>query len=141
MAALPHATGLFRAYKKIHGKEHQTYFKTLEEAQAKQDTYDTIVALKAKKVIADRGHLIGFRFIVEYRKGRKKRIYMNVQLKINGTSVRKQFGYKDNFEVIWKKILLLWKELHNLTSADMAAYHQEIKQAKRIYLNDLSKLL
>ncbi|CAA0078541.1 Uncharacterised protein [BD1-7 clade bacterium] len=137
MAAHSHPTGRYRAYKKINGREHQFYFRTLEEAQAKQKELDSMARLKPKKVFADCGRLVGFRF---YRHKRNGHVAMRVQVRIKGKDHRTEYVWRDSFEALWNKTIDLWSSLHGLHSTDLRDYREKIRDAKRIYLRDLAEL-
>ncbi len=137
MAAHAHPTGRFRAYKKINGREHQFYFKTLEEAEAKQAELDRMSRLKPKKVFSDCGRLIGFRF---YRHRRNGSISMRVQVRINGKDHRTEYVWRGSFEELWAKTVDLWAKLHDLHSTDLRDYLPQVRGAKRLYLRDLAEL-
>ncbi len=134
MACKPHPTGGYRAYKKINGKEHQYYSRSKQEAEKKQKEFDALASLKPKRVFDISGRLVGCKIFRHHNGG----INMNIQLK--GLHKSKSLGaYK--FETVWGWTKEHWKHHHQLTPADIADYTKELKRAKRIYLNDLSKLL
>lgn len=134
MACKPHPTGGWRAYKKISGREYQYYSRNKKDAEKKQRELDSLAQLKPKRVFDTKGRLIGFKIKHHHRGG----IDMNMQLK--GVKKSKRLTVHP-FETVWRWTLKHWKELNELTTADIAAYTIELKTAKRIYLNDLSKLL
>ncbi len=140
MAALPHKTGKFRAYKCIGGAVFQCYFNTLEAAEAKQVELDKLCSLRVVRQFNKEGYINGFRIGQENKKDRPMTIFMRMQLIINGKKINKQFKYEGNFEQFWLKILKLWKTSKELTSADVATYKNEIKIAKRLYIQDVGRL-
>lgn len=71
MAAHPHKTGGYRAYKKIHGFEHQFYSLDENIARKKQYEFDQkskiAQSLKANSMFAKCGRLIGARIYLDKR--------------------------------------------------------------------------
>lgn len=134
MACKPHPTGGWRAYKKINGREYQYYSRNKKDAEKKQREYESLAQLKPKRVFDTKGRLLGFK-IQQHQRGT---IDMRMQLKGENKS-KSLTGF--TFETVWRWTLKHWKSINELTTADIAAYTTELKAAKRIYLNDLSKLL
>jgi hypothetical protein len=134
----PHPTGVFRTYKKINGKEYVAYSKDKIEADKKQAEFESIAGLAPNKVFSSCGRFIGFRLILRRRIGRTPSIIMR---KAVGKHKNQSIGekpYSNSFEDIWGWTKNEWKKTHNLLSMDIYAYKDEIKQAKRLYMNDLS---
>ncbi len=133
MACRPHPTGGHRAYKKINGVEVQVYSRDKSVAEAKQKELDALAALKPARVFSKSGRLVGFRI----RKHHNGGINMEMQLK-------KKRGTKslssNTFEEVWQWTKENWKFGHDLTTPDVASYSNELKTAKRLYLDDLADI-
>lgn len=144
MAVHPHKTGGFRAYKKIHGIEHQFYSLDESKAQQKQDEFEKksklAHSLKANALFARCGRLIGARVYLDRRPSKKTTIKMRVQLSVNGKQRTREKTYSGKFEPCWQHALEVWRGHFNLTTQDIIEHKQELMKAKQLYINDVSKL-
>ncbi len=138
--ALPHKTGGYRAYKKIAGREFQFYSRNQEEANRMQEKYDELAALKAKKVFSKCGRLLGFRFKLYTRADRKPRIIMRVQVGAFRNQKITEWRYGGTFEENWLRIKSTWAEFHALHKVDVVGYAEELKIAKKLYIQDVGAL-
>lgn len=136
MAVQQHPSGLHKAYKKINGFEYQYYYKHKSSADKKQRELDALAALKPKKVFANDGRLLGFRIKAHYRYGH---LAMCMQLTVEGKRKTKQITCNQAFETVWKQTKRWWREHHELDQDCFKTYAKELKAAKRLYLNDLSR--
>lgn len=133
--ALPHKTGGFRAYKKIAGREYQFYSKDQEIANKKQAELDALSSLKPARVFSTCGRMIGFRVKYRNRPDRRSRIYISVQVKNAVGRIRNEWPI-DDFEQGFRRLKKEWAAAHALLKEDIIDYRQEIKQAKRLYIQD-----
>lgn len=144
MSASLHPSGLYRAYKKINGKEYQIYRDTQQEADIEQEKLEVksrlYNSLKGKKVFAKCGRLHGYSIVKERRIGRIPTISWQRQLKIRDGYPCKSRRYYGNFEIFWLEIKRDWAKFNELTPADLADYKHAIKMAKILYMQDVFKL-
>lgn len=139
-AAKPHPTGGWRAYKKIAGKEYQFYSRDKSEADKKQALLEATSKLKPKRVFAPCGRFVGVRVRLRVRADRRPAIYVRITGPKGTKGLRAEWRYQGSFEENWARMRDKWKALHELMPADVAGYAQEIKQAKRLYLQDIIAL-
>lgn len=137
--ALAHKSGGYRAYKKIAGREFQFYSKDREEANRMQQKFESLAALNVKKPFSKCGRLLGFRFHLSIRPGKSPYIGVRVQVGPFRNQTRRQWKYSGSFEENWQRMRETWAELHGLQKLDVAAYTQDLKAAKRLYIQDASK--
>lgn len=135
-----HSSGLYRAYKKINGKEYQFYFKKKLDADNKQKELNSLSKLVPKNPFSSCGRLIGFRLRLRRRKGRKPCIIVRMQVGVSGNQTQAEIRYQDSFEKLWSIMRMKWIEAHSLLPHDVSGYRAELKTAKRIYMQDLSEL-
>ncbi|WP_299084956.1 hypothetical protein [uncultured Paraglaciecola sp.] len=129
-----HASGKYRAYKKIRGREHQFYFATAEEAYDKQAHLDSMARLVSRPAFSRCGRLKGFRVKRDARRGS---IMMRVQLMVEGRRVDTSIAYHGEYAPLWREAYEQWKTLHQLTPADLADYLSKTQAARRLYMNDI----
>lgn len=144
MSARLHSPGLYRAYKKINGKEYQVYFKTQKEADKEQkkleDKSHLYNSLLGKKVFRKCGRLWGYSIRLEHRPKRKTAIHWQRQLRRREGYVTKQRTYRGNFARFWQEIKKDWIDFNELTPADLAGYKSRLKEARMMYMQDIVKL-
>jgi hypothetical protein len=141
MAVNIHPTGGHRAYKKIHGIEHQFYSFNEDEAHEKQREFEAksrlANALKAKNMFAKCGRLIGLR-VRKYKKTNK--ITFQLQVSVNGKQKKIESLYKLGFEAEWCKYLKLWQKHFGLSAVDLLDDKKQLIIAKRLYMQDVFNL-
>ena len=109
-------------------------------AKGRDAELQVLLNLKAQTVFAPCGRLVGFRVTNNVRAGRTPWICCKVQLgKAKQPSFR-EFKYDGNFDQFWRKIKSTWSSCHNLTREDILSYREELKQAKRLYLQDVGAM-
>jgi len=144
MAVHPHKTGGYRAYKKIHGVEHQFYSLDENIALQKQQELDQksklAKSLKAKPMFAKCGRLIGARIYLDNRPSKKTTIKMRVQLSINGKQRHSEKTYLGLFEPCWLHAFEAWRNHYNLTPQDVLDHKKQLVRAKQLYIQDVSRL-
>jgi hypothetical protein len=138
MAVHKHPTGGFRAYKKINNVEYQLYSSDEAEAQAMQRELEQMSremkSLKARTVTSKCGRLKYLR-IKQYKS--TARPYFQIQMTINGKPKRVEALCKQTFELDWKRFFGLWLQYVGLSYLDTLDYKTEIKNAKRLYMQDV----
>lgn len=138
--ASPHKTGGYRAYKKIRGREFQFYSRDKKEADKKQKEFNQLSALAKKPPFSTCGRLLGFRIRICTKKGRKPYMAVIMQIGPYHQQRKRQWKYDGKFEKNWQQMKQLWIEEHNLLPCDIADYSKEIRQAKRLYIEDAGRL-
>lgn len=141
MAVNKHPTGGYRAYKKIFGVEHQFYTLDKHEAEKIQSNLDNksnvAYSFKSPTLFSRCGRLVGLR-VRAYKKTYKPTFQL--QVTVNGKQKKTEVLFKDSFEVMWKQFFKLWREHFNLLIVDTLDYKEEIKKAKRLYMQDVYAL-
>jgi hypothetical protein len=141
MAIQQHKTGGFRAYKKIGGVEYQLYSfdrKAAVNLQAMLDNKSQVAkSLRMPKLFSTCGRLVGLR-VRTYKKTNKPTFQL--QFSVNGKQKKIERQYKGSFESNWKIFLKLWRDSFNLSVLDISDYKPEIINAKRLYMQDISKI-
>lgn len=144
MAAHPHATGGYRAYKKILGHEHQHYFPSQEQAEKKQAELEQLsrelTALAARKVFSSCGRIRGFRVVLRHRAGRRPRLFMRIQRQQAGARRCKEVRYEGRFDAFWRRVRDEWAAINDLSPQDVAGYSRELRRAKQLYIADVGRL-
>jgi hypothetical protein len=138
--ALPHKTGGYRAYKSIAGRVFQYYSRDPEEANRVQAKYESLAALSTKSPFSKCGRLLGVRFAVYRRTGRQPQIIVRVQIGPFRNQKTKQWNYKGKFEDNWKRMRQIWAEWHDIQKIDLTQYQKDLRQAKKIYIQDVGEL-
>ncbi|WP_299075472.1 hypothetical protein [uncultured Paraglaciecola sp.] len=134
MAVTEYAPGKFRAYKKIRGRERQFYFASRCLAEKKQAELDSFARLLSRPVFSRCGRLKGFRVKIDRR---RNTICVRVQILSEGRRVDTSIAYNGDFSCLWSDVYAAWKRLHQLNSRDAASYAEKVKDAKRLYFNDV----
>jgi hypothetical protein len=141
MAIQQHKTGGFRAYKKIGGVEYQLYSfdrKAAINLQAMLDKKSQIAkSLRMPKLFSTCGRLVGLR-VRTYKKTNKPTFQL--QFSVNGKQKKIERQYKGSFENNWKIFLKLWRDSFNLSALEITEFKSEIIYAKRLYMQDISKI-
>ncbi len=141
MAVHAHATGGFRAYKKINGIEYQLYAKDESKALALQHKLDKkkveFSSLRSRQYFCPKDKLtgIGVRYLTA-----KKSIVLIAQYTVNGKQVKKQKTYQGQFEQLWQFAIKQWREYFNINTHDYVEMMPQIKKAKRQYIQELGQL-
>jgi len=141
MAVNKHATGGFRAYKKILGTEHQFYFADKSEADAMQSTLeaksDLAHSLSSPTLFSRSGRLIGLR-VRKYKRTNKPTFQL--QVTVNGKQKKTELLFQKSFEPLWTVFFKLWREHFHLSVVDTIDYKDEILKAKKLYMQDLYQI-
>ncbi|WP_440874279.1 hypothetical protein [Thalassotalea sp. PLHSN55] len=141
MAVHPHATGGYRAYKKINGIEYQLYAKDENKALALQSQLDKkkreLSSLRSPQYFCPNDKLtgIGIRYLTA-----KKSIVLIAQFTVNGKQVKRQKTYKGRFEQLWQFAIAQWRAHFNIDTQDYIDMTPQIKKAKRQYIQELGLL-
>jgi hypothetical protein len=136
MAATLHSSGLYRAYKKIRGKEYQKYFPTQSLADKRQLELNAMARLTIVRRFNKNNSIVGIS--VEHDNRRETAlIYLKFRCK-GHPLVRANTG--NGFDAAWKTMLKEWRLTHKLTTADILDYQEELKLAKRFYMTRVGAL-
>lgn len=139
MSVRQYSSELWRAYKKINGKEYQEYFSCYDEAQKRQNELDALSNLTPRRVFSTCGRLRGVRISARFRKGRKPAIIARVGIGPFRKQMLAEKRYHGDFEELWSWIKVQWKRGHELMSQDAASYSKELLRAKHLYIQDVVK--
>ena len=136
MAVHKHESGGFRAYKKIHGIEHQIYSRDESEAHSQQAKLEEMaqraIEIAPQKIFHKNGKFYGFSIGKVIRKNREPCIYARMQLQKKGEKFRKEFRHQ-TIELTWAWIRREWKDFYELSVDERIALQDEISIAKSLY--------